>query len=140
MFTIEKPKEIHLGSWRAMFDQLEPSINSSKNGFELFWSMAFKENNFAFSAKNEGEFMGFCLASVHSGINEHYLYMEILFIEPQFRKLGVGRALLNKLEETASDLNLDFYVHGIEKVNLVAQRLFTNYEKVDRIIYRKKFH
>jgi ribosomal protein S18 acetylase RimI-like enzyme len=139
MFVIEKPKEIHLTAWKEMFEKSQNN-NSSKDNFNLFWTSALKEECFAFSAKNEGEFLGFIVASIFEGFFEKYLFLETIFVDQSYRKMGVGRALLNKVEEISLSLELDFFIHQVEKSNLVAQRLLNNYEKIDKMVYRKKFN
>tara|TARA_B100000767_G_C19595119_1_gene463155 strand:- start:24 stop:443 length:420 start_codon:yes stop_codon:yes gene_type:complete len=139
MFMIEKPKEIHLIAWKEMFEKSQ-SNNYSKHNFNLFWTSALKEECFAFSAKNEGEFLGFIVASIFEGFFEKYLFLQTIFVDQSYRKMGVGRALLNKVEEISLSLELDFFIHQVEKSNLVAQRLLNNYEKIDKMVYRKKFN
>ena len=139
MFMIEKPKEIHLTAWKEMFEKSQNN-NSSKDNFNLFWTSALKEECFAFSAKNEGEFLGFIVASIFEGFFEKYLFLETIFVDQSYRKMGVGRALLNKIEEISLSLELDFFIHQVEKSNLVAQRLLNDYEKIDKMVYRKKFN
>ena len=136
---IEKPKEIHLTAWKEMFEKSQNN-NSSKDNFNLFWTSALKEECFAFSAKNEGEFLGFIVASIFEGFFEKYLFLETIFVDQSYRKMGVGRALLNKIEEISLSLELDFFIHQVEKSNLVAQRLLNDYEKIDKMVYRKKFN
>ena len=136
---IEKPKEIHLTAWKEMFEKSQNN-NYSKHNFNLFWTSALKEECFAFSAKNEGEFLGFIVASIFEGFFEKYLFLETIFVDQSYRKMGVGRALLNKVEEISLSLELDFFIHQVEKSNLVAQRLLNNYEKIDKMVYRKKFN
>ena len=139
MFTIEKPKEIHLTAWKEMFEKSQKN-NKSKYNFNLFWTSSLKEECFAFSAKNEGEFLGFIVASIFEGFFEKYLFLETIFVDQSYRKMGVGRALLNKVEEISLSLELDFFIHQVEKSNLVAQRLLNDYEKIDKMVYRKKFN
>ena len=139
MFVIEKPKEIHLTAWKEMFEKSQNN-NHSNHNFNLFWTSALKEECFAFSAKNEGEFLGFIVASIFEGFFEKYLFLETIFVDQSYRKMGVGRALLNKVEEISLSLELDFFIHQVEKSNLVAQRLLNNYEKIDKMVYRKKFN
>ena len=139
MFMIEKPKEIHLTAWKEMFDKSQKN-NNLKHNFNLFWTSALKEECFAFSAKNEGEFLGFIVASIFEGFFEKYLFLETIFVDQSYRKMGVGRALLNKVEEISLSLELDFFIHQVEKSNLVAQRLLNDYEKIDKMVYRKKFN
>ena len=139
MFVIEKPKEIHLTAWREMFEKSQNN-NHSNHNFNLFWTSSLKEECFAFSAKNEGEFLGFIVASIFEGFFEKYLFLETIFVDQSYRKMGVGRALLNKVEEISLSLELDFFIHQVEKSNLVAQRLLNDYEKIDKMVYRKKFN
>ena len=139
MFVIEKPKEIHLTAWKEMFEKSQNN-NHSNHNFNLFWTSSLKEECFAFSAKNEGEFLGFIVASIFEGFFEKYLFLETIFVDQSYRKMGVGRALLNKVEEISLSLELDFFIHQVEKSNLVAQRLLNNYEKIDKMVYRKKFN
>ena len=95
---IEKPKEIHLTAWKEMFEKSQNN-NHLKHNFNLFWTSALKEECFTFSAKNEGEFLGFIVASIFEGFFEKYLFLETIFVDQSYRKMGVGRALLNKVEE-----------------------------------------
>jgi ribosomal protein S18 acetylase RimI-like enzyme len=122
-----------------MFEKSQNN-NHLKYNFNLFWTSALKEECFAFSAKNEGEFLGFIVASIFEGFFEKYIFLETIFVDQSYRKMGVGRALLNKVEEISTSLELDFFIHQVEKSNLVAQRLLNNYEKIDKMVYRKKFN
>ena len=137
MFVIEKPKEIHLATWRDMFMKSQKRNNEDCD-FDLFWASALKEDCHAFCAKNNGEFLGFVAACLSNTFIEKYIHLEILFVDPNHRKMGVGRALLNKVEEISSTLGLNFYVEHVEKTNLIAQRLLNDYQKIDLMIYKKK--
>ena len=57
---------------------------------------------------------------------------------PEFRKIGVARALINKIETIAKEQNLDLVVRGVEKSNLIAQKLFKNYLEINRSRFIKK--
>ena len=46
--------------------------------------------------------------------------------------------LMNKIEEIAKEKNLDLIIKGVEKSNLLAQKLFKNYAVVNRTRYLKK--
>jgi len=137
LFVIEKPKEIHLATWRDMFMKSQKRNNEDCD-FDLFWASALKEDCHAFCAKNNGEFLGFVAACLSNTFIEKYIHLEILFVDPNHRKMGVGRALLNKVEEISSTLGLNFYVEHVEKTNLIAQRLLNDYQKIDLMIYKKK--
>ena len=95
MFVIEKPKEIHISAWKDLFEKSQQNSNK-KHNFDLFWTSALKEDCYAFAAKNDGGFLGFIVASLFEGFFEKYIYLDILFVDANFRKMGAGRSLLNK--------------------------------------------
>ena len=140
MFTIEKPKEIHLNSWKEIINE-SASSNSfqfKEVNFSLFWSCIFQDDYFAFAAKNEDKFMGIVVAKINETYYEKNIVLDVLYVLQDFRKIGVARALMNKIEEIAKEKNLDLIIKGVEKSNLLAQKLFKNYVVVNRTRYLKK--
>ena len=140
MFTIEKPKEIHLNSWKEIINE-SASSNSfqfKEVNFSLFWKCIFQEDYFAFAAKNEDKFMGIVVAKINETYYEKNIVLDVLYVLQNFRKIGVARALMNKIEEIAKEKNLDLIIKGVEKSNLLAQKLFKNYAVVNRTRYLKK--
>ena len=140
MFTIEKPKEIHLNSWKEIINE-SASSNSfqfQEVNFSLFWSCIFQDDYFAFAAKNEDKFMGIVVAKINETYYEKNVVLDVLYVLQDFRKIGVARALMNKIEEIAKEKNLDLIIKGVEKSNLLAQKLFKNYAVVNRTRYIKK--
>ena len=140
MFTIEKPKEIHLNSWKDIINE-SASSNSfqfQEVNFSLFWSCIFQDDYFAFAAKNEDKFMGIVVAKINETYYEKNIVLDVLYVLQDFRKMGVARALMNKIEEIAKEKNLDLIIKGVEKSNLLAQKLFKNYAVVNRTRYIKK--
>ena len=140
MFTIEKPKEIHLNSWKDIINE-SASSNSfqfDKVNFSLFWQSIFQDDYFAFAAKNEDKFMGIIVAKINETYYEKNIVLDVLYVLRDFRKIGVARSLMNKVEEIAKDQKLDLIIKGVEKSNLLAQKLFKNYTVVNRTRYLKK--
>ena len=140
MFTIEKPKQIHLQSWKNIINE-SASSNSfqfEEVNFNLFWSCIFQDDYFAFAAKNEDKFMGIVVAKINETYYEKNIVLDVLYVLQDFRKIGVARALMNKIEEIAKEKNLDLIIKGVEKSNLLAQKLFKNYAVVNRTRYLKK--
>ena len=140
MFTIEKPKEIHLKSWKDIINE-SASSNSfqfSEVNFSLFWTCVFQDDYFAFAAKNEDKFMGIIVAKINETYYEKNIVLDVLYVLQDFRKIGVARSLMNKVEEIAKDQKLDLIIKGVEKSNLLAQKLFKNYTVVNRTRYLKK--
>ena len=140
MFTIEKPKQIHLQSWKNIINE-SASSNSfqfDEVNFSLFWTCVFQDDYFAFAAKNEDKFMGIIVAKINETYYEKNIVLDVLYVLKDFRKIGVARSLMNKVEEIAKDQKLDLIIKGVEKSNLLAQKLFKNYTVVNRTRYLKK--
>ena len=140
MFTIEKPKQIHLQSWKNIINE-SASSNSfqfSEVNFSLFWTCVFQDDYFAFAAKNEDKFMGIVVAKINETYYEKNIVLDVLYVLQDFRKIGVARSLMNKVEEIAKDQKLDLIIKGVEKSNLLAQKLFKNYSVINRTRYLKK--
>ena len=142
MFVIEKPKEIHIQSWRDIIDESLIShgfrFRYDKINFDRFWTSIFEEDFFAFAAKNEDKFMGVIVARVNETYFHKIIELDLLYVLPDCRKIGVARSLINKVESIAKEKNLDFVIRGVEKSNLIAQKLFKNYDEIHRTSYLKK--
>ena len=140
MFTIEKPKEIHIQSWK---DIIEGGLSShgfqfEEINFDRFWTSIFQDDFYAFAAKNEDKFMGIIVARINETYFQKIIELDILYVLPDFRKIGVARSLINKVESIAKEQKLDLIIRGIEKSNLSAQKLFKNYQEINRTRYLKK--
>lgn len=140
MFSIEKPKEIHLQSWKNMVLESLSSHNFTDTNFNFdrLWTGVFQDNYYAFSAKNENKFMGIIISRVNETYFQRIMELDILYVLPDFRKIGVARALINKVETIAKEQNLDLVIRGVEKSNLIAQKLFKNYLEINRSRFVKK--
>ena len=140
MFTIEKPKQIHIQSWKNIIEQSLPSHNFQYENinFDMFWSNIFQDDFFAFAAKNEDKFMGIIVAKINETYYQKIIELDVLFVLQDFRKIGVARALVNKIESISSEKKIDLIISGVEKSNLLAQKLFKNYEEISRTRFLKK--
>ena len=140
MFTIEKPKEIHIQSWKEIITQSSSSHNFQYEqvNFDMFWNCIFQEDYFAFAAKNQDKFMGIIVGRINETYFQKIIEIDVLFVLPDFRKIGVARALVNKIESIAKEKKLDLIIKGVEKSNLLAQKLFKNYEEISRTRFLKK--
>ena len=140
MFTIEKPKEIHIQSWKEIIAQSSSSHNFQYEqvNFDMFWNCIFQDDYFAFAAKNEDKFMGIIVGRINETYYQKIIELDVLFVLPDFRKIGVARALVNKIESIAKEKKLDLIIKGVEKSNLLAQKLFKNYEEISRTRFLRK--
>ena len=140
MFTIEKPKEIHIQSWKEIIAQSSSSHNFQYEqvNFDMFWNCIFQDDYFAFAAKNEDKFMGIIVGRINETYYQKIIELDVLFVLPDFRKIGVACALVTKIESIAKEKKLDLIIKGVEKSNLLAQKLFKNYEEISRTRFLKK--
>ena len=142
MFVIEKPKEIHIQSWRDIVGESLAShgfrFRYDKINFDRFWTSIFQDDFYAFAAKNEDKFMGIIVARINETYFQKIIELDILYVLPDFRKIGVARSLINKVESIAKEQKLDLIIRGVEKSNLLAQKLFKNYQEINRTRYLKK--
>tara|TARA_B100001063_G_scaffold65108_1_gene59078 strand:+ start:1705 stop:2133 length:429 start_codon:yes stop_codon:yes gene_type:complete len=140
MFTIEKPKEIHIQSWKDIVNEgvVSHGIQFKKFNFDRFWTSIFQDDFYTFAAKNEDKFMGIIVARLNETYFQKIVELDILYVLPDFRKIGVARSLINKVESIAKEQNLDLVIRGVEKSNLLAQKLFKNYIEINRTRYLKK--
>ena len=106
--------------------------------FDRLWTALFQDNYYAFSAKNENKFMGIIISRVNETFFQRIMELDILYVLPDYRKIGVARALINKVETIAKEQNLDLVIRGVEKSNLIAQKLFKNYLEINRSRFIKK--
>ena len=106
--------------------------------FDRLWTALFQDNYYAFSAKNENKFMGIIISRVNETFFQRIMELDILYVLPDYRKIGVARALINKVETIAKEQNLDLVIRGVEKSNLIAQKLFKNYLEINRSRFVKK--
>ena len=140
MFIIEKPKQIHLKSWREIINEsaLSYPFQFEEVNFDLFWTCIFQDDYFAFAAKNEDKFMGIIIAKINETYYEKNIILDVLYVLQDFRKIGVAKSLVKKIEEIAKDQKLNLIIKDVEKSNLLAQKLFKNYIVVNRTAYLKK--
>ena len=140
MFSIEKPKEIHPQSWKKMVLESLSSHNFQEQdfNFDRLWNSLFQDNYFAFSAKNENKFMGIIITRISDIHFQKIMELDILYVLPNFRKIGVARSLINKIETIANEQNLDLIIRGVERSNLIAQKRFKNYIEINRSRFVKK--
>ena len=82
--------------------------------------------------------MGIIVARINETYFQKIIELDILYVLPDFRKIGVARSLINKVESIAKEQKLDLIISHVEKSNLLAQKLFKNYQEINRTRYLKK--
>jgi ribosomal-protein-alanine N-acetyltransferase len=74
-------------------------------------------------AKKDDIILGYAVASIH----KEFGHIISIAVHPQYRRLGVGKALMSKIIETLKSHNIKNVILEVKKSNTPAQRL---YEKI----------
>lgn len=79
----------------------------SKHDNDSFKKVINNPNNFVFIAENKGKQVGFVTFSVRDVIRypKQIAELDELFVLPDYREKGVGKQLMQKIEDKAKELN-----------------------------------
>jgi ribosomal protein S18 acetylase RimI-like enzyme len=127
--ALEKPTTAQFGQTADLFDQYRAHYGEAADPER---SLAWLERNFSsgvldvFTAEVGGEMVGFAItmaipASLRLG---HYWQIKDLFVVPQWRRVGIARALLDHLRSGAVAAGALRLVLQTETDNLDALRLY----------------
>ena len=103
----EKDKVQWLKLWAGYLEFYKSTISPEQT--ELTWKRLINNElkMFGFVAQSEDEIIGFthCLFRPSTWTQTDYCYLEDLFVDPNIRGKGIGRALMNKVFELAKEKN-----------------------------------
>lgn len=107
-FAITKMNEVDFGDWLAMCNQLHDHNSSEENEKDLRWIQ--KDDRYEpFLAKDKsGKAAGYIELSTRSDYVENSEsspvgYIESIFVQPQHRKAGLGRQMVEFAEQWCRD-------------------------------------
>jgi len=103
----EKDKDQWLKLWAGYLEFYKSTISPEQT--ELTWKRLINNElkMFGFVAESEEGVIGFthCLFRPSTWTETDYCYLEDLFVDPNIRGKGIGRALMNKVFELAKEKN-----------------------------------
>ena len=126
--------------WRELWDDylvfykeaLPPSVTDQT------WSRILDPQSpiFARVALHESQVVGFALAVLHEGTwtTTPICYLEDLFVAPEVRGLGLGRALIDDLQAFARAQGWSRLYWHTESDNLRARALYDRYVPADPVV------
>ncbi len=132
----EKDKDQWLKLWAGYLEFYKSSISPEQT--ELTWKRIVnnEQKMFGFVAESEEVVIGFthCLFRPSTWTETDYCYLEDLFVDPNIRGKGVGRALMEKVIELAKEKNSKRVYWTTQEFNKTARILYDSITPVSEFV------
>jgi GNAT superfamily N-acetyltransferase len=132
----EKDKDQWLKLWAGYLEFYKSTISSEQT--ELTWKRLINNElkMFGFVAESEEGIIGFthCLFRPSTWTETDYCYLEDLFVDPNIRGKGIGRALMNKVVELAKEKNSKRVYWTTQEFNKTARVLYDSIIPVSEFV------
>jgi GNAT superfamily N-acetyltransferase len=139
----EKDKSQWLKLWAGYLEFYKSTISPEQT--ELTWERLINNElkMFGFVAEDENGVIGFthCLFRPSTWTETDYCYLEDLFVDPNIRGKGVGRALMEKVVELAKEKKSKRVYWTTQEFNKTARVLYDSITPVSEFVqYRLPLH
>ena len=139
----EKDKDQWLKLWAGYLEFYKSTISPEQT--ELTWKRLInnEQKMFGFVAESEEGVIGFthCLFRPSTWTETDYCYLEDLFVDPNIRGKGIGRALMNKVFGLAKEKNSKRVYWTTQEFNKTARVLYDSITPVSEFVqYRLKIN
>ena len=132
----EKDKDQWLKLWAGYLEFYKSTISSEQT--ELTWKRLINNElkMFGFVAESEEGVIGFthCLFRPSTWTETDYCYLEDLFVDPNIRGKGIGRALMNKVFELAKEKKSKRVYWTTQEFNKTARVLYDSITPVSEFV------
>jgi GNAT superfamily N-acetyltransferase len=132
----EADKDRWLELWSDYLDFYKTTL--SKQQTEFTWNRLIKNEQkmYGFVAENENGVIGFthCLFRPSTWTETDYCYLEDLFVDPNIRGRGIGRALINKVIELAKEKKSNRVYWTTQEFNKTARVLYDSITPVSEFV------
>jgi GNAT superfamily N-acetyltransferase len=132
----EKDKDQWLKLWAGYLEFYKSTISPEQT--ELTWRRLINNElkMFGFVAESEEGVIGFthCLFLPSTWTETDYCYLEDLFVDPNIRGKGVGRALMNKVFELAKEKKSKRVYWTTQEFNQTARVLYDSITPVSEFV------
>jgi len=132
----EKDKSQWLKLWAGYLEFYKSTISPEQT--EVTWKRLINNEMkmFGFVAENEEGVIGFthCLFRPSTWTETDYCYLEDLFVDPNIRGKGVGRALMEKVIELAKEKKSKRVYWTTQEFNKTARVLYDSITPVSEFI------
>jgi GNAT superfamily N-acetyltransferase len=139
----EKDKSQWLKLWAGYLEFYKSTISPEQT--ELTWKRLINNElkMFGFVAEEENGVIGFthCLFRPSTWTETDYCYLEDLFVDPNIRGKGVGRALMEKVVDLAKEKKSKRVYWTTQEFNKTARILYDSITPVSEFVqYRLPLH
>ena len=139
----EKDKSQWLKLWAGYLEFYKSTISPEQT--ELTWKRLINNElkMFGFVAEEENGVIGFthCLFRPSTWTETDYCYLEDLFVDPNIRGKGVGRALMDKVVDLAKEKKSKRVYWTTQEFNKTARILYDSITPVSEFVqYRLPLH
>ena len=132
----EKDKDQWLKLWAGYLEFYKSTITPEQT--ELTWKRLInnEQKMFGFVAESEEGVIGFthCLFRPSTWTETDYCYLEDLFVNPNIRGKGIGRALMNKVVELARQKKSKRVYWTTQEFNKTARVLYDSITPVSEFV------
>ena len=132
----EKDKDQWLKLWAGYLEFYKSTISPEQT--ELTWKRLINNEQimFGFVAESEEGVIGFthCLFRPSTWTETDYCSLEELFVDPNIRGKGIGRALMNKVIELAKEKNSKRVYWTTQEFNKTARVLYDSITPVSEFV------
>jgi GNAT superfamily N-acetyltransferase len=132
----EKDKSQWLKLWAGYLEFYKSTISSEQT--ELTWKRLInnEQKMFGFVAETEEVIIGFthCLFRPSTWTETDYCYLEDLYVDPNIRGKGIGRALMDRVIELAKEKNSKRVYWTTQEFNKTARVLYDSITPVSEFV------
>lgn len=137
----ETDKDRWLELWAGYLEFYKSNLSPEQTEFTWKRLINNEQKMYGFVAENESGIIGFthCLFRPSTWTETDYCYLEDLFVDPNIRGKGVGRALMNRVIELAKEKNSKRVYWTTQEFNETARVLYDSITSVSEFVqYRLK--
>ncbi|HVF30192.1 MAG TPA: aminoglycoside 6'-N-acetyltransferase [Pyrinomonadaceae bacterium] len=144
-FTVRPLRETDLDDWFRLRHMLWDGTSDNDHKSEMIDILDHHETQFVLIAEAApGRLVGFLEASIRPFVEDcdtdHVGYLEGWYVEPEFRKMGIGRKLVRHAEEWARERGCTEMASDAELGNdsSLAAHLNLGYKETSRLVHLRK--
>ena len=132
----ETDKDRWLELWAGYLEFYKSNLSPEQTEFTWKRLINNEQKMYGFVAENENGGIGFthCLFRPSTWTETDYCYLEDLFVDPNIRGKGVGRALMNRVVELAKEKNSKRVYWTTQEFNKTARVLYDSITSVSEFV------